>query len=345
MHDAVDLRAPRIRGDENSHQAAFASTSASSSSSQRAASRLGRQRRPIDDFHLAVEIFDDDRAGFHEIAGIHIGHAVDVADRGMMDMAADDAVGAAPPGFAREFALETADEIDRVLHLELRPGRKRPVGKAEQAADAVEMRVDEQRRLIGPVAEEREPFGVAHDDVELVAMHDEKAPPVGGDMDRVAHDLDAAERQAQELPREFVVIAGHEDHARAAPHFAQQLLDDVVMRLRPIPARFQPPAVDDVADQKNRVGVVMAQEIQHQFGLAAARAKMQIRHENRAIAGDAVLLFGQGQPRFFARAESAPSFLWSDSDVVAMTKGRRTRGRQRRPSDRTSVVRISRKFR
>ena len=35
---------------------------------------------------------------------------------------------------------------------------------------------------------------MAHDDVELVAVHDEIALAVGGDVDRVADDLDAAER-------------------------------------------------------------------------------------------------------------------------------------------------------
>ena len=77
---------------------------------------------------------------------------------------------------------------------------------------------------------------MAHDDVELVAVHDEIALAVGRDVHRVAHDLDAAEAQADELARELVVVARHEDHARAVAHLAQQLLDDVVVRLRPIPA-------------------------------------------------------------------------------------------------------------
>ena len=127
---------------------------------------------------------------------------------------------------------------------------------------------------------------MAHHDVELVAVHDEIALSVGRDMDRVAHDLDAAEGQADELAREFVVIAGHEDHARAVAHLAQQLLHDVVVRLRPVPARAQPPAVDDVADEKDRLRVVVAQEIEHQFGLATARAQMQVGDEDRAIASD-----------------------------------------------------------
>src|ERR1700685_333775 len=111
----------------------------------------------------------------------------------MMDMPADDAVRAPFSGFARQLPLEAADEIDGVLDLELRPCRERPIAKAQNSAHAVEMRVDEQRRFVGPVAPEREPFGVPHDDIKLIAMHDKKAASVGSYVDRIADDLNSAE--------------------------------------------------------------------------------------------------------------------------------------------------------
>ena len=40
------------------------------------------------------------------------------------------------------------------------------------------------RDLVGLLAEQGEPAGVADDDVELVAMDDEEPPAVGGDVDR-----------------------------------------------------------------------------------------------------------------------------------------------------------------
>ena len=49
------------------------------------------------------------------------------------------------------------------------------------------------------------------------------------------------------------------------------------MRLRPIPAGAKPPAVDDVADQIDRVRLDMAQHIQDKMSLAATRAQVQIR--------------------------------------------------------------------
>ena len=113
---------------------------------------------------------------------------------------------------------------------------------------------------------------MAHDDVEFVAMNDEIALAVGRGVDRLALDLDAAEGQAEELAGELIVVAGNEHHPSAAPNLAQQLLDDVVMGLWPVPAGAEPPAVDDVADQVDRVGLDVAQHVQDKVRLAAARA-------------------------------------------------------------------------
>ena len=48
--------------------------------------------RPVKDFHRAVEMLDDGRAAFDPVAGVDVVHAAQLLDRGMMDMAADDAV-------------------------------------------------------------------------------------------------------------------------------------------------------------------------------------------------------------------------------------------------------------
>ena len=53
--------------------------------------------------------------------------------------------------------------------------------------------------------------------------------------------------------------------------------------------RAQLPAVDDVADQIDRVGIVIAQEVEQAFGLAAARAEMNIGNEESTEQTRAVL--------------------------------------------------------
>ena len=145
------------------------------------------------------------------------------------------------------------------------------------------MGVDEQGQVVGPIAEEGEPLRMAHDDVEFVAMNDEVAFAVSRCMDRAALDLDPAEGQAEELTGELIVVAGNEHHPRAPADLAQQFLDDIVMRLRPVPAGAETPAVDDVADQIDRVGLDMAEHVQDEMGLAAARAQVQIREKKRPV--------------------------------------------------------------
>src|SRR5271163_3320665 len=178
------------------------------------------------------------------------------------------------------------------------------------------MGVDEQREVVGPVAEEGEPLRVPDNHVEFVAMDDEIAPSVGRRVDRLPFDLDAAEGQTEELTGELVVVAGNEHHPGAAADLAQQLLDDVVMRLRPVPAGAQAPAVDDVAYQIDRVSLDVAQHIQDKMGLAAARSQVQVRQEKRPVTVDLVRL---RQRAASSRGGEQTRTLCTDSRVASMT--------------------------
>src|SRR5262249_8532139 len=78
------------------------------------------------------------------------------------------------------------------------------------------------------------------------------------------------------------VIAGNVDDAHALARLAQELLHHVVVRLRPVPTRPELPPVDDVADEVNRIGVVVAQEIEQPIGLAAFGSELHVGDEQRA---------------------------------------------------------------
>jgi len=101
-------------------------------------------------------------------------------------------------------------------------------------------------------------------------------------VDGVLDDLDAAEMYAVIVAQKLVVIAGNVDDAHALARLAQELLHHVVVRLRPIPARAQLPPVDDVADEVDRIGVVVAQEVEQPIGLAAFGSEMHVGDEQRA---------------------------------------------------------------
>src|SRR5262249_20633713 len=117
-------------------------------------------------------------------------------------------------------------------------------------------------------------------EIEMIAVNDEIPPSVSCRVDGVLDDLDAAEMHAVIVAQKLVVIAGNVDDAHALARLAQELLHHALVRLRPIPARAQLPPVADVADEIDRIGVVVAQEVEQPIGLAAFGSEMHV--EQRA---------------------------------------------------------------
>ena len=216
------------------------------------------------------------------VAVVGIGQAVDHPQLGMVDVAADHAVDAAPARLADHRQLEVVDEADRTLDLELQVARERPVGQPQARAGRVQHPVEPQRQLVEAVADMRQPARALDHAVEQVAVHHPEPAAVGGLVDAVLHHLDAAEGMAGIAARELVMVAGHEDHPRALARLAQHLLHHVVVRLRPEPAPLQLPAVDDVPDQIERLALDRAQEVEQRLGLAAGRAQVHVGNEHGA---------------------------------------------------------------
>ena len=98
-------------------------------------------------------------------------------------------------------------------------------------------------------------------------MHDEEFFAISGNMCGFAQNLDAAKAEFDKLAGKFIMIAGNIDHFCAFARFAQQLLHHIIVGLRPIPAGAKAPAVDNVADQKNRIGLIHFQKVQNQIRL------------------------------------------------------------------------------
>src|ERR1700684_2267390 len=86
---------------------------------------------PGDDLQPAVEMLDRGAATLDPIAAIDVARRREVADRGLMDVAADYALGVPPRGLAGERLLEAADGVEHVLDLVARPPRQRPARQVE----------------------------------------------------------------------------------------------------------------------------------------------------------------------------------------------------------------------
>ena len=85
-------------------------------------------------------VLDHGRAAFHPIAAIDVADAVVVVHDRMMDMAADDSVGGMP-GLGHQRLLEGADEIHRILDLQLGPLRERPIRESQTRRSPLKTRL------------------------------------------------------------------------------------------------------------------------------------------------------------------------------------------------------------
>src|SRR6186997_282913 len=97
----------------------------------------------------------------------------------MMDVPADHTVNMVATRFSAQRLLELTDEIDGILHFELDPARQRPIRQAKQSANAVEMRIQSDREIVGSIAEQREPARVPNHHVKEIAVNHQKASAIG----------------------------------------------------------------------------------------------------------------------------------------------------------------------
>ena len=237
----------------------------------------------MNDFETAVVVLHEGGAAFHPVPVVAVQDAVDVFDHGMMDVAADDPVGVVFAGQARDGAFVIVDERNRVLDLVLEVFRQGPVGQAKPPADGVEPIVQHQGGAVGVIAQDREPLGVDHHAVALVAVNDQEPLAVGGLVERVPADLNLAEGEVEVVAGELVVVARHVDHLGAFARLAQDFLHDIVVRLQPVPAFAQTPAIDDIADEIELVGLGVSQEVEQEFRFAAAGAEVEVGYEDGPV--------------------------------------------------------------
>src|SRR5688572_16166203 len=237
----------------------------------------------IEQLDFAVEIIYQRRAGLDPIAAIVVGDRADLPNAGAVNVAAEHRLYRVVLSVTDDGRLELADEIDGVLDPLLRVSAQRPVAQAKPPPHEIDQRIEAEQKLVAKIAGEGEPARVLHHRVQLVAMNDENAPPIGGLVDGLFLDRDVAVVTA-ELADEIVVVARDVNDARSFARFAQEFLNDVVMLLRPVNSAPHLPDIDEIADNVERLHFVIAKEIEQRPGVAAARAEMHIRNPRRAQA-------------------------------------------------------------
>ena len=114
--------------------------------------------------------------------------------------------------------------------------RKRPVRQVKKPTEQIEPVIDFEQQDIGRIAKIGQPSGVLNNVVKKIAMHHPEALTLRGDMHHVFTDLDIPEGQAGKFARRFIMVAGNVVNLGAMPGFPQDFLNDIVMRLGPVPS-------------------------------------------------------------------------------------------------------------
>ncbi len=93
-------------------------------------------------------------------------------------------------------------------------------------------------------------------------MDYQDALAVSGLVNGVGDHHYTAEVTTRIAPEDLVVVPRHVDDLGPFARLAQDLLDDVVVALRPVPGLAQPPAIEDVPDQVEVVGLRAANKVE-----------------------------------------------------------------------------------
>ena len=149
--------------------------------------------------------------------------------------------------------------------------------------------------MVAKIAKECEPLNILHHGVELVPVKDKNSATVRRHVDGMFLNRDRA-ISAEMSGEKLVVVSRDVDHPGAFARFPQNLLDNVVVFLRPIDAATQRPDIDEIADDVERLKLVLAQELEKSPGVAPSRAKVQVRDP-----GCAILDSREGTRRDFSR--------------------------------------------
>ena len=202
-----------------------------------------------------------------------------LADGRRVDVTANHTDAVLRPGILRDHVFEAADEVRRLLDLPLDRCRQRPVAKPQRPADEVEPLVEQQQEVVADITDHREPAAVADHGIKLVAVHDEQLAVVGRHVDELVGDLDATQ-VVDEVPQELVVISGRVEHLRPAANQFNKPAENEAVGVVPVPGALQPPAVDEVADDVEVLGLDAVDEVEKRLGVSELTAQMNIADED-----------------------------------------------------------------
>ena len=230
----------------------------------------------MDEFDLALEIFNQSRATFNPIPAIQVVHTSDHFRLGPMDVAADDAISvlATRHGGKRIFIIR--DKFDGGFGLGFQVSGQRPVTKTAGPAQAVEIQIQVEDPVVKMRTQLFQQMIEVREAIRLMTVDDKVFFPIGRGMDHLMRHDHAAEPHPGKLVNELIMVAGDIDDLGLLAAFAQQFLDEHVVVVAPEPAEFQFPAVDQIPDNVEVFAVHDAQEFQQLLHAGVLGAEMDV---------------------------------------------------------------------
>ena len=236
---------------------------------------------------LAVVMFHQGRTILDPIAAIIISRIADLSDDRTVDVPAEHSLNMVALGITSNCVFVGADETDRVFHPLLDRFAERPITESNNPADGIYERIESEEKLVADIAEKGEPLDILHHGVELVPMQDEDPASVGRNVKCVFLNRDRAV-SAEMTGEKLIMIAWNVNDPRPFAGLAQNLLNHVVMLLRPVNATFERPDVDQITDDVERVELVFLEEGKERRGITTAGPEMDVRNPSGTIAVRAI---------------------------------------------------------
>lgn len=229
----------------------------------------------IQEFHPAIEVFDDRGETFDPISAVVIGDPFDLAHGGGVDMTAEDRIDSVVAGKANDGFLKFSNEADDIFDLRFHIGAERPVAEPEEPAEEIDDAVAAHEQDIADVSKVGQPAEVLDDGIEFMPMDDQDFSAVRRGVDRILADFDTGVVPV-EGREEFVVVADDVNDLGAFAALAEEFLDHIVVILGPVDSATKSPDIDQIADKVERLKFRIPEKVDQGTGIAALGSQMNI---------------------------------------------------------------------
>ena len=122
------------------------------------------------EFHPAIEVFDDRGEAFDPISAVVVGDPFDLAHGRGVDMSAEDRIDSVVAGEPNDGFLEFSNEAHDIFNLCFHIGAEGPVAEAKESAEEINEPIAAHEQHIADVPEVGQPAEILDDGIEFMPV-------------------------------------------------------------------------------------------------------------------------------------------------------------------------------